>query len=66
VKGQVKEVEIKKCEAVCGSSSICSKKVGHFGKHYDGAGTSWTDQGVAERIKREEAVAKCALAESRP
>jgi hypothetical protein len=32
----------------------CQKKNGHFGKHFDGAGTSWTDAGAA-RVKEEAA-----------
>jgi hypothetical protein len=39
------------CNARYGSS-VCLKKPGHFGKHYDGAGTSWTDAG-AKRLEEE-------------
>jgi hypothetical protein len=52
---QVKEVETKKCGTVF-QSSICVKKIGHFGKHFDGAGTSWTDAGA--RVKEEAEAAR--------
>jgi hypothetical protein len=54
---RVKEVEIKKCGTVFQSSvceCVCKKKIGHWGKHFDFDGTTWSDAG-ALRFKEEAA-----------
>jgi hypothetical protein len=44
------------CSAVCGQS-VCERKTGHFGKHFDGAGTTWSSAGAA-RVQKEKAEAE--------
>jgi len=55
LKVRVKEVETEKCGTVFQSpicECVCKKKIGHFGKHFDFDGTSWTDAG-AQQLARE-------------
>jgi hypothetical protein len=47
------------CNAVfVGATTMtCQKKPGHWGKHYDGAGTTWSSAG-ATRLKEEAEAAR--------
>jgi hypothetical protein len=50
---RVEEVK-EKCGAVIQSAvceCVCKKKSGHFGKHFDFDGTTWTDAGAARQQK---------------
>jgi hypothetical protein len=59
---RVKEVETEKCGTVFQSAiceCICKKSIGHFGKHFDFDGTTWTDAGARLlKEKEEEAAAR--------